>query len=197
MKVENINNLIDRAYKCASDHGFHEEEKSNNHFLCLVISELIEAVEADRVNKHFDKEKHKMGEYAECQGWLTNEEKFINVFNRYIKDSVEDEIADAVIRLLDLYGLRGIKLNEGAFSEASIDYYSIGFIGKTFTESVFYIIEKIIFFHTPSISILGSPEVIILEFLGFAEHLNIDLIWHINQKMKYNELRDYKHNKKY
>ncbi len=84
----NLNELRDRAYKTACDHGFHDEELSNEHCLCLVISELMEAVEADRKSRHFDKEKYKIGEYAECQGVrLTNEEKFINVFNRYIKDT--------------------------------------------------------------------------------------------------------------
>lgn len=41
-----LNELRDRAYKTACDHGFHDEELSNEHCLCLVISELMEAVEA-------------------------------------------------------------------------------------------------------------------------------------------------------
>ena len=44
----NLNELRDRAYKTACDRGFHDEELSNEHCLCLVISELMEAVEADR-----------------------------------------------------------------------------------------------------------------------------------------------------
>lgn len=44
----NLNELRDKAYKTACEHGFHDQELSNNHFLCLVISELMEAVEADR-----------------------------------------------------------------------------------------------------------------------------------------------------
>ena len=112
MSKIDFNALRDRAYKCACAHGFHNTELINEHFLCLVISELMEAVEADRKNRRFDKEKHKLGEYAECQGWLTTEEKFINVFNRYIKDTVEDELSDAVIRLLDLAGLIDISLED-------------------------------------------------------------------------------------
>jgi hypothetical protein len=41
-----LNELRDRAYKTACDHGFHDEELSNEHCLCLVISELMEALEA-------------------------------------------------------------------------------------------------------------------------------------------------------
>ena len=44
----NLNELRDRAYKTACEHGFHDEELSNKHHLCLVTSELMEAVEADR-----------------------------------------------------------------------------------------------------------------------------------------------------
>ena len=47
MNSINLNALRDRAYKTACDHGFHDEELSNAHLFCLVISELMEAVEAD------------------------------------------------------------------------------------------------------------------------------------------------------
>lgn len=33
----NLNELRDRAYKTACEHGFHDEELSNKHCLCLVI----------------------------------------------------------------------------------------------------------------------------------------------------------------
>lgn len=48
----NLNELRDKAYQCAVAHGWHEENLSDEHFLCLVISELMEAVEADRKGKH-------------------------------------------------------------------------------------------------------------------------------------------------
>lgn len=47
----NLNALRDRAYKTACEHGFHDKELSNEHLLCLIISELMEAVEADRKGK--------------------------------------------------------------------------------------------------------------------------------------------------
>lgn len=49
----NLNELRNRAYKTAREHGFHDEELSNEHLLCLVISELMEAIEADRKGKYF------------------------------------------------------------------------------------------------------------------------------------------------
>lgn len=50
----NLSKLRDKAYKCAVVHGWHEENLSDEHFLCLVISELMEAVEADRKGRHAD-----------------------------------------------------------------------------------------------------------------------------------------------
>lgn len=43
----NYNELAQRAYENAKEHGFHEGY-GLNHYLCLIITELCEAVEADR-----------------------------------------------------------------------------------------------------------------------------------------------------
>ena len=192
-----LNALRDRAYKIACEHGFHDKELSNEHFFCLVISELMEAVEADRKNRHFDKEKYKIGEYTECQGWLTNEEKFINVFNRYIKDTIEDELADAVIRLLDLAGLRGINLkisNEDI--ESCIDDMAEACKDESFTETMYSISTHPVRFE--SLYEFGDiVNIMIISIFGLAKYLDIDLMWHIEQKMKYNKLRDKMHGKKY
>lgn len=40
--MKDLNELRDKAYQCAVVHGWHEEDLSNEHFLCLVISELME-----------------------------------------------------------------------------------------------------------------------------------------------------------
>ena len=42
----NINELRDRAYKCAKAHGWHDTELSDEHLLWLVITELAEATNA-------------------------------------------------------------------------------------------------------------------------------------------------------
>lgn len=44
----NLNFLRDKAFHTAKEHGWHEEENSDHHFLMLIISELAEAVQADR-----------------------------------------------------------------------------------------------------------------------------------------------------
>lgn len=93
MSKIDFNALRDRAYKCACDHGFHDTDLSNEHLLMLVITELSEAVEADR-----------KGLYARrkfFEDWIilmddpkTKDEEFIYAFKSNIKDTVEDELSD-------------------------------------------------------------------------------------------------------
>ena len=66
----NLNELRDKAYKTACEHGFYDQELSNNHFLCLVISELMEAVEADRKGRraNVDRYNKKIANSRICQG---------------------------------------------------------------------------------------------------------------------------------
>ncbi len=88
MKNINLNALRDRAYKTACEHGFHDKELSDEHLLCLIISELMEAVEADRKWKRADIESFKSSYEDEEPHDDVN---FKYCFEKYIKDSYEDE----------------------------------------------------------------------------------------------------------
>lgn len=179
----NLNELRDKAYRCAVKHGWHEEEYSNEHFLCLVISELMEAVEADRSEKHTNRD---IFEYYMKQR-RRDDEEFMYAFKHDIKDSVEDELADACIRLLDLAGLRGYDLDSFDYEGSDTEDYS----DMTFMESMFricvYVTDN---FYRDELYILLN------EIFAFCRDRNIDIFWHIKQKMKYNELRPYKHGDK-
>ena len=102
----NLNELRDIAYQCAQDHGFHDKEYSDSHYLMLVITELSEAVEADRKGKRVDTDAQSA--YDLCQ----KDKFYAYAYDNYIKGTIEEELADTVIRLLDLFGLRNIFLDE-------------------------------------------------------------------------------------
>ena len=51
MKTD-LNILRDRAHAIATAHGFHEKEESDKTYLMLIITEISEAVNADRKDKH-------------------------------------------------------------------------------------------------------------------------------------------------
>ena len=179
----NLNKLRDKAYQCAVAHGWHDENLSDEHFLCLVISELMEAVEADRKGMHANRANF---EYCMKQR-KRDDGEFMYAFKQDIKDSVEDELADACIRMLDLAGLRGYDLDSFDYEGSDTEDYS----DMTFTESMFricvYVTDN---FYRDELYILLN------EIFAFCRDRNIDIFWHIKQKMKYNELRPYKHGDK-
>lgn len=182
----NLNHLRDRAYKIVCDHGFHDKELSNEHFLCLVISELMEAVEADRKGKRVNRRNFDFA--IEDIG-----DSFKSAFEIQIKDTVEDELADACIRLLDLAGLRNIDIED--FSDDSLYESSESCYGETFPESIYAISTIPARFHYESFDALLNN--MLIAIFGLARHLGIDLMWHIEHKMTYNELRENMHGKKY
>lgn len=192
-----LNQLRDRAYQCALDHGFHEQELSNEHFLMLVITEFSEAIEADRMDKRADKFGFDVALANAHQG-VVRPDWFQYAYNRCIKGSVEEELADAVIRLLDLAGLRNISLDSAQkdLSEGYVNEMADACKDETFTESVYAILSLPIKYKTIyDFSIIINDSIVSL--FGLAEYTGIDLLWHIEQKMQYNELRENKHEKKY
>lgn len=192
----NLNELRDRAYKTACEHGFHDEEMSNERCLCLVLSELMEAVEADRKGRFAKVPVDKKGTIFDERTFHYQNKYFAENFKAYIKDRVEDELADAVIRLLDLAGLRNISIDD--FPEEAIYGASESCVGETFTESIYAISTlPIRYFYEYDYSFESQIGHMLLSIFGLAKHMNIDLIWHVEQKMRYNELRENKHGKRY
>lgn len=80
----NLNELRDRAYKTACEHGFHDKELSNEHCLCLIVGELMEAVEADRKGKRADRESFKSS--------YENEEPHYNADFKYSFENISKTV---------------------------------------------------------------------------------------------------------
>ena len=179
MEIQINNNLRDRAYDNACKHGFHDEKFSDEHWLMLIITEIGEAVNADRKGKHADIEEFNKTTKITDFG-------FMRAFERYIKDSVCDELADVVIRCLDFAGLRKFELTEiGCGSDTS-----------EFTELMFETVKELI---APPKVLVRAYQIkrVVSNIFEASEHLGVDLLWFIEQKMRYNELREPMHNKKY
>ena len=195
MKKINLNKLRDKAYKTACEHGFHDQELSNEHWLCLVISELMEAVEADRNDNwnriaKVEQFKKRLEISRICQGLdpeISKERGYEITYNACIKGSIDEELADAVIRLLDLAGLRNLNLNRFAL-------VNVVSKKKTFTENIYSIIKDITNYKYTLEELVNYA---ITQVFVLSDILDIDLLWHIEQKMKYNELREKMHGKKY
>lgn len=80
----------------------------------LIITEISESVNADRKGIHANSDYFKL--LFECSvsyNWYNEDEKnkiWSVFFEREIKDTVEDELADIVIRCLDYAGLNKINI---------------------------------------------------------------------------------------
>ena len=183
--MKDLNKLSKEVFEANKAKGFHEEEHSVEHMLCLVISELMEAVEADRKGRKADMVKY--NEYILAkkeQNEKLTDEQFSGVFISYIKDSIEDELADAVIRLLDTAGASGVALD--------VFDYDFRIENELFTENIFEIIYVIMSYNE---SYCISYAIDMIE--GLCDLLNIDLWKHVELKLKFNSLRPHKHGKKY
>ena len=180
---EELNALRDECYKIACEHGWHDEEHSERHFLCLVITELSEAVEADRIDRHADLES--LNDAASVYPW-------VRCFATYVKDTVEDELADAAIRILDLAGLQDCDIGEAVTVrlKSADDYILLRayFKNSTFTEAVYTIVENLFF---------DGYELALLNVFNLSYVMDFDLMEHIRLKMQYNRTRERLHGKKY
>lgn len=183
----NLNDLKDRAYNIAKAHGWHDKELSDETYLMLIITEIAEAVNADRKGIRPDIEGYK--EFMEAH----DETAIPYAFDDFIKGSVEEELADVVIRCLDFAGMRGWDLQHVLDNVQDISYIKDFFQEHTFASVSFDICTDII---------LPEPKEAVRRTIAYICQYclwrGIDIEWHIEQKMKYNELRAYKHgNKKY
>ena len=96
-----LNILAERIHKGNKNRGFWDEKRNVGEMLMLVVTELSEALEAHRSGKMFNKANKINYEVAE---------DLVQAFKDNVKDTFEDEIADAMIRLLDMCGGLGIDI---------------------------------------------------------------------------------------
>lgn len=179
---EKTKELTDRAYRIACEHGFHDVERSPEHWMMLVISEIGEMVEADRKNRG-----------ADVQGYEQSSMSFIRTFETYIKDSTSDELADVVIRLFDFCGTIGYY----PVVVESYDLFRLTHGKKTVCEQCFYMSLSVMRIVSRGDVCKDSISIALSFCFAFAEHHSIDLLWHIEKKMDYNERRSKMHGKKY
>lgn len=189
--ISKTNELIDKAYDIACAHGFHDIRWPDYHWLTLTIGEVSEMVDAHRRINRAD---------IDAFNTRTNvHPDYKDRFNAYIKDTVEDEMADIAIRLYDFAGLLGVKFSDEELKSDMHDNFDKDFGNSSFIERAFFLIQLL---SNPDMTIesLGA-NTFIRQILGYlecwADNAHIDLLWHIEHKMEYNKMRERRHNKAY
>ncbi len=103
-ETKNLNSLSKEIHSTNINNGFYEYEKNIGEMLCLIHSEVSEALESDRKNIYTTQPTKQLH--------TLNDSEFKSEFTSIVKDSFEDEIADSIIRLLDLCAYKNIDIEE-------------------------------------------------------------------------------------
>ena len=199
MKEELLRELIDGAYSCACNHGFHDKRLSNRHFLMLILTEISEAVEADRKGKYADMSNYNK-KYMKYDKIAQEETRFRCAFEYHVKDTVSDELSDVCIRIFDLCGMLGIVPK--VYVDEIREKFDEVFGEMSFCERMFELSCQVTEYDADSdledLSFMRDKLGMALSFIMcMCKSMGIDIMRHIELKMRYNEMRPSKHGKKY
>lgn len=116
-----IKEIASHIHNINIQNGFwpqNKKERNKPELLMLIVSELAEALEALRENHYTSLSKEELDSFYKSHGKLSIDE-FKQFFSTHIKNSFEDEIADSIIRLLDLTEGLGIDIEKHIVLKAS------------------------------------------------------------------------------
>lgn len=193
--MKKLNLLSQQIHQNALDKGFWTDHPSVEHHMMLVISEIAEMVEADRnVDGVKIRHLHINGNLAATQQGtfmdeVENAEDFDATFKTLVKNTIEDEMADVAIRLLDIAGHLGMD-----FTMMSTMRYHRDFTRFGFTENALALCKGLT---RDNINIFRRIHFGLHYVFNWAKASNIKLMWHIKAKMRYNANRPALHGKKY
>ena len=110
---KSIAELSKEIHENARAKGFWDKERNLGEMLMLIVSEVSEAMEADRENRYTETS------ISAINGWV-HDKDFVPNFKRTVKNTFEDELADVCIRVFDLAYSKGFDLQ--AHIEAKMRY---------------------------------------------------------------------------
>lgn len=93
--------LANDAYLNAQRHGFYPDNTDITTALMLIITEMAEAVQADRHNRH--------GSIEDYESEIQMGRDIPTAYKNTLEGTVESEFADVGIRILSLLGWMDIK----------------------------------------------------------------------------------------
>lgn len=202
IKHKELASLAEDAFKNADKHGFYPENTEIEIALMLIITEMAEAVQADRHNLH--------GSIEDYESEIQMGRDIPTAYKNSLEGTVESEFADIAIRILSLLGWMNSKkpiiFNRDSFladkyEVAKIQYNVQNLINKGSIAKDLYRLNghfsRFVDNESCSWFVSDTLQDILMRVFALAQNNNIDLMEHIKLKMKYNESRPYLHGCKY
>lgn len=115
--MKSLNQLRDEIHANAKEKGFFDNPREVGTLLMLVVTEVAEALEADRTGDFCDFSKYEKCKKEMDVGIRTSEEIEKYAFEKYIKNTFEDELADVIIRTLSICGYLGIDIERNVLAK--------------------------------------------------------------------------------
>jgi hypothetical protein len=187
--MNNINELIERAHSQAKEAGWWDKPRNTGELHMLIVSECGEALEAHRSGKFSKNDMFESDWTLLCNNPsdgedLPDEDGFKISFQRHIKDTFEDELADIVIRIADWLGHCEYKATNETFEKVSRAPMNVGDALWKTTKAI-------------ALEMDITCEWAIASVFAIADDHGIDLWRHIELKLAYNRTRPRKHGKAY
>jgi len=180
----NIIELSNKAYQSAKRRGLYDKEQPLEHYLMLVIDEISECHKAS-----LEGIESEVGDFNDYIGNISTSVTgraydiiWLDVFDDYIKDSIPDELADICIMC---FSALGWKMETMSKFEVEIIERNFVSISEVYFEPISQLLTTLSFR-----AAIADIEYVAAYVTRYCKDNNIDLEWHVEQKMRYNELRE-------
>lgn len=185
-----LKQLMTKAYETAKAKGFYKSDLDINQALMLIITEMGETIQAKRHNRH--------GSIEDYYKWLGVSEE--QAYEESLEGTVESEFADIAIRIISLLGWydsqKPICLMDDIKIKKTINFHKVEFEHGNYSlpDAMYLIITRMTYFPfscSPAWMNTLRLQDILVQVFALAHVEGIDLVEHIELKMKYNESRPY------
>ena len=188
-----LKQLMTKAYENAKAKGFLMPDIDINQELMLIITEMGEAIQASRHNRH--------GSIDGYNTYLEVSDEHV-AYEESLEGTVESEFADITLRIISLLGWydsqNTICLMNDTELKKTEEFHKVEFEHGNYClpTAMYLIITRITYFPfscSPAWMNTLRLQDILVQVFALAHAEGIDIVEHIKLKMQYNESRPYLH----
>ena len=188
-----LKQFMTKAYENAKAKGFYKPDLDINQALMLIITEMGEAIQASRHNRH--------GSIDGYNTYLEVSDEHV-AYEESLEGTVESEFADITLRIISLLGWydsqNTICLMNDTELKKTEEFHKVEFEHGNYClpTAMYLIITRITYFpfsFSPAWMNTLRLQDILVQVFALAHAEGIDIVEHIKLKMQYNESRPYLH----